>query len=353
MSFGVPGQNISGLAYADYRQALVPTVDAPRRPTTSDKKYALQTIWRTNKESESPASEGEEWILVKFDSSGDAIWVRFDGTGGASGLQTLTGDDAVQVIPDGAGDIDMLGNSTQGVSTSGAGSAMTITVADASAGQKGVVKVDNTTIVSVGGTISTSGAVATSYTADAGSAVPALGVLNVLGGTGCSTSGAGSTLTINADSAVPLSFSTDSGSAVPAANVITIAGGAGISTSGAGSTVTITADSSFSNWVEVTAATVALAVNTNYVMNRATTITATLPASAALGDSIRIVGKGAGGFTIAQNVGQTIFFGVAATATGIGGSISSNHRRDCVNLVCVTANNDWQIMDSIGNLTVV
>lgn len=353
MTFGVPGQNTDGLAYADYRRALVPTVDAPRRPTTSDKKFALQTIWRTNKETQSPAAEGEEWILVKFDSSGDAIWVRFDGTGGASGLQTLTGNDFVQVIPDGVGDIDLIGDTAQGVSTSGAGDVMTITISDGSAGQKGVVQVDNTTIIASGGVISTSGIVATSYTADAGSAVPSAGVLNVLGGTGCSTSGAGNTVTINADGAVPLSFATDSGSAVPAANVITIAGGAGISTSGAGSTVTITADSSFSNWVEVTDATVALAVNTNYVMNRATTITATLPATAALGDSIRLVGKGAGGFSIAQNAGQTIFFGVAVSSTGAGGSISSNHRRDCVNLVCVTANNDWVIMDSIGNLTVV
>jgi len=45
--------------------------------------------------------------------------------------------------------------------------------------------------------------------------------------------------TITATSTVPLSFATDSGSAVPAANSITIAGGTGISTSGSGSTVSI------------------------------------------------------------------------------------------------------------------
>lgn len=84
--------------------------------------------------------------------------------------------------------------------------------------------------------------IATTYACDAGSATPAANTLTVTGGTGCATSGAGSTVTVNVDATVPLSFPTDSGTATPAANALTIAGGTGCSTTGAGSTVTVNVD---------------------------------------------------------------------------------------------------------------
>lgn len=46
-------------------------------------------------------------------------------------------------------------------------------------------------------------AVATSFVTDAGTAVPAVNILNVLGGVGISTVGAGNTVTINADTTLP------------------------------------------------------------------------------------------------------------------------------------------------------
>lgn len=67
-------------------------------------------------------------------------------------------------------------------------------------------------------------AVPTTFTTDSGSAVPAVNILNVLGGTGVGTTGAGNTVTINADATVPLSFPCDSGTATPAANALTVSG---------------------------------------------------------------------------------------------------------------------------------
>jgi len=49
-------------------------------------------------------------------------------------------------------------------------------------------------------------------------------------------------------------------------------------------------------WTEVTDATVNLAVNSAYIMNRGTLITATLPVTAAKGSIIKITGLGAGLF---------------------------------------------------------
>jgi len=88
-------------------------------------------------------------------------------------------------------------------------------------------------------TISVAATLATTYTADAGSATPAANNLNVLGGTGVSTTGAGSTLTINADATVPLQFTADSGTATPAANNLDVVGTGGIVTSASGDTLTI------------------------------------------------------------------------------------------------------------------
>jgi len=62
-------------------------------------------------------------------------------------------------------------------------------------------------------------------TGDAGGALsPTLGNWNIIGGTGVTTSGAVSTLTINASAATPLSFPCDSGTATPAANALTVSG---------------------------------------------------------------------------------------------------------------------------------
>jgi hypothetical protein len=101
---------------------------------------------------------------------------------------------------------------------------------------------------------------------------------------------------------------------------------------------------------EVTGTTVALAVNTGYILNNASLVTATLPASSAVGDVILIRGKGAGGWRISQNASQIIHFLDVPTLAGTGGFASSSNKRDCVDLICVVANLEWQINDAVGNI---
>jgi hypothetical protein len=95
-----------------------------------------------------------------------------------------------------------------------------------------------------------------------------------------------------------------------------------------------------------------MSINNSYIANNAGLVTLTLPAVAALGSIIKVTGKGAGGWRIAQNAGQTIFFGTSTTTTGAAGRLDSTATRDTVELVCVTANNDWNVLSSIGNITV-
>ena len=108
------------------------------------------------------------------------------------------------------------------------------------------------------------------------------------------------------------------------------------------------------SWSEVTGTTQSCAVNTGYILNHATTmIVATLPSTAALGDVIRIVGKGAGMWKLEQNASQYIRFAGLTTTTGTGGYLQAETAYDCIEIMCTTANNGWTVISSIGNIEVV
>lgn len=178
---------------------------------------------------------------------------------------------------------------------------------------------------------------------------------SLTGGTGITiTNGAGS-ITIDVDGDVANSFPTDSGTATPSSGALTISGSGGIATSGSGSTVTIDGSvfQQFS-WNETTVTgPTSMAVNNGYIANNAGTVGFTLPSTAAVGDIFRITGKGAGGWSLGQNAGQTIYFGSSATTTGAGGSLASTADRDTIEIVCVTANLEFNVLSSIGNITVI
>lgn len=106
-------------------------------------------------------------------------------------------------------------------------------------------------------------------------------------------------------------------------------------------------------WTEVIGAATALAVNNGYIMNNAGGVTGTLPAVAAVGDIIALVGKGAGGWLIAQNAGQVIHFGNMDTTVGALGTLGAMLQYDCVEIICITANTDFVVRSVIGNLAVV
>ena len=86
-------------------------------------------------------------------------------------FETLTGNSGGAVSPDGAGNITVVGAAPINI-----------------VGNPGT----NTL------TVDTDGTLATTYTTDSGNATPAADVINILGGTNVTTSGAGSTVTITA-----------------------------------------------------------------------------------------------------------------------------------------------------------
>lgn len=123
----------------------------------------------------------------------------------------------------------------------------------------------------------------------------------------------------------------------PAASTLTAGNGISIS-NGAGS-ITISSSGTV-QWNQVTTNTSMVADN-GYITNSSSTITLTLPTTAAVGSILQIVGKGSGGWLIAQNASQQIQIGSAATTSGTSGSVASQNQWDSVDLVCVTASALW------------
>lgn len=131
---------------------------------------------------------------------------------------------------------------------------------------------------------------------------------------------------------------TPTAATLTAGSNITITNGAGsitIAASGGGSSFT---------WNTISGTTQAASVNNGYVVGNASQTTITLPATAAVGDVVSIRGKGAAGFILAANSGQTIKYLSATTTTA--GSLTSAGQYDCVDVTCITANTTWVVNSS-------
>lgn len=131
-------------------------------------------------------------------------------TGGGSFVSTLTGDVGGAVSPL-AGNIDILGSALVTVTGTPAMNKLEITL---------------------------SGHVPSQFATNAGTAVPALGILNIVGSNGITTSGAGSTVTINGGNPIKTVTGNSGGALGPTAGNVNIVGTNVITTAGAGSTLT-------------------------------------------------------------------------------------------------------------------
>jgi hypothetical protein len=120
-----------------------------------------------------------------------------------------------------------------------------------------------------------------------------------------------------------------------------ITAGPGISITNSAGSLTIAGTGSGIGWTEVSGTSQAMVADSGYVANNAGLVTFTLPATAAFGTAITIIGKGAGGWAIAQNAGQNIQVGNTSTTVGVGGSLASTNRYDAIDLICTTANTTW------------
>lgn len=102
-------------------------------------------------------------------------------------------------------------------------------------------------------------------------------------------------------------------------------------------------------WNTVTAATQAISVANGYIANNTDVrIAFSLPGAASVGDMFRIAGKGVGSWVIEQAAGQTIYDGDNTTETGTLGRLLGSSIKSAVDLLCITANNDFVVVSKNG-----
>lgn len=353
----MPFLNKSAIVYPEGNTVPTGIWEDTRNPTSADfKLFSIGDIWIN-------FTIPTAWILGdRTGSSG--TWIQMSATG--TGILTITGDAGGAVGPDGGNNINLLTGAGLTITGNPGTNTLTATldsnVATSYAAQVGtatpaanvlnIVGSGGVTTSAAGSTVTiTAGVIVpTTFTTDAGSATPAANNLNVLGGTGCGTTGAGSTVTVNLDSTVALTYTCDAGFATPAANNLNVVGSGSTATSGAGSTITITSTGGGIAWTEIgVVGPTTMAVNNGYVTNNGSPVQLLLPLISAFGSILRIVGKGAGGWLITQNAGQSIVLEGSSTTVGATGTLGSSASKDTVELLCTTANTVWSVIDGNGN----
>ena len=138
-----------------------------------------------------------------------------------------------------------------------------------------------------------------------------------------------------------------SGSGAPIAATLTP--GTGVTITNAANSITISATGGSFAWVDATSATQAISIQTGFVTDHSATVVYTLPATAALGDQFRIVGK-LGLATITPNAGQQLLIGSASGTVGVTGTAVSQNVGDCIWFVAITAGSStvWRAESMIG-----
>jgi hypothetical protein len=147
----------------------------------------------------------------------------------------------------------------------------------------------------------------------------------------------------NVPTNVPINFVTNAGTAVSAANVINVLGAGGTSTAGAGNTVTITATTAAMTWTDE-AINFAAAANNGYFCTAS--ITATLPGAPAQGNVVVIEVDTASAVTVLANTGQFIRLGNAISASA--GNAVSSKRGDSLYLVYRSSSSTWFSVSTEG-----
>lgn len=151
-----------------------------RDPTTNDVQFPIQKKWYN-------ITSNSYWILAAFTTTNGIILADWEVITSGVVFETLTGNSG-GVVPPSSNNINVVGDGTY-ITTTGNPGTSTLT-------------------------ISVTGAITQLYQTDSGTATPMAGTLQVLGGTGISTSGSGDTITITA-SANPMAYVSVNNAASP------------------------------------------------------------------------------------------------------------------------------------------
>jgi len=140
-------------------------------------------------------------------------------------------------------------------------------------------------------------------------------------------------------------------SVAPHIRVGTLTAGTGISIVTGNGTISISSSTSVT-WSLISASQTLVIDNGYFCVSPGGALALLLPPVSKVGDTIEITLDGATSFAITQAAGQQIRFGNQTTTSGVTGSVTSNNQGDSIRMVCRIANLSWNIVSSIGTLTI-
>jgi len=103
-------------------------------------------------------------------------------------------------------------------------------------------------------------------------------------------------------------------------------------------------------WMNITSPTAQMDPDFGYIANYTLgSVDLTLPTTSAIGTVIRISGAASTGWNVVANSGQVIHFGSHDSTTTTFALMSYN-QRDAIELLCVTADTEWNVLSAQGNI---
>lgn len=297
-----------------------------RDPTANDINFAIGQRWLNQ-------LTKNEWVLFDFSSSTGTVQALWEEIGGQHDVNTLTGDTGGAVSPNSSGNIDLLGTANQ-ITTTGNPGTNTITFSLTNGVSVASFNVDANTPPGTDPVLPT----AAGQVTVTGGQVAAATTANVIR----TASLAANTYTIQVQRSTTAAVSTVGSNGVCHFNSaqFTVDANGFVSTTTGGFT-----------WNNI-GASQALVAGNGYFCSSGGALSLSLPIASSVGDTIQVVLNGSTSWTITQGGGQQIRFGNQTTTLGGGGSLASNQQGDSVEIVCMTANTIWCVVDSIGGLTV-
>lgn len=212
-----------------------------------------------------------------------------------------------------------------------------------------------------------SGSVST-LTGDSGGAIsPSTGNITIAGGTGLTSSGSGSTITIDLDA--PVSIANGGTNANSMANnygtvyyngtsLGTVAPGSQdyvLTSNGASAAPSYQLVPGTLAWSTTSSTAFTAVANKGYILTSTSEPVVTMPSSPSVGDSIGVIKIVTGGFKIAQAASQKTYFSTAGVSTaGTGHGIESSTLTALYRKVVLTyvATNSWYVTDQIGTFLI-